>query len=173
MKNYRILFFFLLLAACGSDPKPQTADVLPAQENKPDSAKVEDPDTALATFFYRNYKNFNAEAQMSEYKRWDLEHEKIKPLLVNLYLKGNDKDPVLITLEKNRQAFHDKAVTAVLDDYKRLHSLSGQWFTYLVEKKDEMVLPLLQDLLKDPKAPGTEKEYALTVLKNWKGNGGR
>lgn len=180
MKNYRNLLFLILLAGCGSDPKTQTADV---KETKPDSVVAEtpdelymrtgNPDTALAMFLYKNYKNFNPEAQITQYKRWDLEHEKIKPLLVNLYLKGHDKDPVLITLEKNRQAFHDKAVTAVLDDYKRLHSLSGQWFTYLVEKKDEMVLPLLQDLLKDPKAPGKEKEYALSVLKNWKGNAGR
>ncbi len=61
------------------------------------------------------------------------------------------------------------AVTTVLEEYKRLHGVSGQWFTYLVEKKDEMVVPLLQDLLKNPNAPGSEKEYALSVLKNWKG----
>jgi hypothetical protein len=173
MKNYRNLLFLLLLAACGSDPKPQPAEVVQVQENKPDSGKAENPDTALAMFLYKNYKNFNAEAQITQYKRWDLEHEKIKPLLVNLYLKGNDKDPVLIALEKNREAFHDKAVTTVLDDYKRTHSVSGQWFTYLVEKRDEIVLPILQDLLKDPRAPGTEKEYALSVLKNWEGNAGR
>lgn len=173
MKNSRNLLILLLLAACGSDPKPQSAEVVPVQENKPDSGKAENPDTALATFLYKNYKNFNAEVQITEYKRWDMEHEKIKPLLVSLYLKGSDKDSVLTTLEKNRQAFHDKAVTSVLDDYKRLHSVSGQWFTYLVEKRDEIVLPMLQDLLKDPRAPGSEKEYALSVLKNWKGNAGK
>lgn len=173
MKNYRNLLFLLLLAACGSDPKPQTGDVLPVQDNKPDSAMNENPDTALATFLYKNYKNFNAEAQITQYIRWELEHEKIKSLLISLYAKEHDKDLALTTLEKNRQAFHDKAVTSVLDSYKMLHSVSGQWFTYLVAKKDEMVLPMLQDLLKDPKAPGTEKEYALSVLKNWKGNAGK
>jgi hypothetical protein len=180
MKNYRNLLFFLFLAACGGDPKPKQADV---KENKPDSVVAEapdelymrtgNPDTALAMFLYKNYKNFNAEAHVTQYIRWELEHEKIKRLLVSLYLKGTDKDSVLTTLEKNRQAFHDRAVTAVLDDYKRLHSVSGQWFTYLVEKRDEIVLPMLQDLLKDPRAPGSEKEYALSVLKNWKGNAGR
>lgn len=178
MKNLRILFFLLLLAACTSDPKPQTADVFPAQENKPDSGSAEDadelymrmgdPDTALAMFLYKNYKNFDPQSQIIEYMRWDLEHEKIKPLLVSLYLKGNDKDPVLIALEKNRSAFYDTAVTTVIDEYKQLHGVSGQWFTYLVGKKDEVVVPLLQDLLRNPKAPGSEKAYALSVLKNWK-----
>jgi hypothetical protein len=179
MKNYSNLLFLLLLAACTSDPKPKTADVFPAQENKPDSVPAEDPDelymrmgnpdTALAMFLYKNYKNFDPQAQIIEYMRWDLEHEKIKPLLVSLYLKGNDKDAVLATLEKNREAFYDKAVATVMDEYKRLHGVSGQWFTYLVEKKDPVVVPLLQDLLRNSNAPGSEKEYALSVLKNWKG----
>jgi hypothetical protein len=179
MKNCRSLFFLLLLAACTSDPKPQTADVFPAQENKPDSGSTEDadelymrmgdPDTALAMFLYKNYKNFDPQSQIIEYMRWDLEHEKIKPLLVSLYLNGNEKDAVLTTLENNRVAFHDKAVTTVLEEYKQLHGVSGQWFTYLVEKKDEVVVPLLQDLLRNPKAPGSEKAYALKILKNRKG----
>lgn len=178
MKNYSTLLILLLLAACTSDPKPQTADVFPEQENKPDTNTVEDPDelymrvgnpdTALAMFLYKNYKNFDPREQIIEYMRWDLEHEKIKPLLVSLYLKGNDKDPVLITLEKNRAAFYDTAVTTVLEEYKKLHGVSGQWFTYLLEKKDEVVVPLLQDLLRNPKAPGSEKEYALGVLKDFK-----
>jgi hypothetical protein len=119
-------------------------------------------------FLYKNYKNFDPQAQITEYIRWDLEHEKIKPLLVSLYLKGHDNDSVLITLEKNKARFYEIAVTTVLEEYKRLHGVSGQWFTYLLEKKDEMVVPLLQDLLKNQKAPGSEKEYALSVLKNWK-----
>ncbi len=110
MKNYRNLLFLLLLAACANDPKPQPADVPPVQENKPDSGVAENPDelymrtgnpdTALTMFLYKNYKNFNPQDQITEYIRWDLEHEKIKPLLVSLYLKGHDNDSVLITLEK-------------------------------------------------------------------------
>jgi hypothetical protein len=178
MKNYRNLLFLFLLAACTSDPKPQTADVFPAQENKPDTNTAEDPDelymrignpdTALAMFLYKNYKDFDPQSQIIEYMRWDLEHEKIKPLLVSLYIKGNDKDSVLITLEKNRKDFYDTAVTTVMEEYKRLHGVSGQWFTYLLEKNDEVVVPLLRDLLRNPKAPDSEKEYAQQVLKNYK-----
>lgn len=191
MKNCRNLLFLLLLAACSSDPKPKAADATPAQANipvqeqKPDTGSVVQAktvvmpqgnlDTALATFLYKNHKNFDPNAQFFEYMQWDLKHEKIKPLLVKLYLKGQDKHPVLTILEQNRQAFHDKAVIAVLDGYKNGNGLNGIAFGYLLMKNDEAILPLIQDVLNNPKAPAKEKEYALSLLKKWKGgaHGGR
>lgn len=186
MKNCRNLLFLLLLAACGSDPKPKAADAPPAahpntpvQEQKTDTGSVvkaktvvmpqDNLDTTLATFLYKNYKNFDPGSQFFEYMQWDLQHEKIKPLLVKLYLKGQDKHPVLTILEQNRQAFHDKAVIAVLDGYKNGSGLNGIAFGYLLMKNDEAILPLIQDVLNNPKAPAKEKEYALSLLKKWKG----
>lgn len=185
MKNHKSIFFLLLLAGCASDPKPPTADVPAPQENKPviqenkndtDSTVVmkdvfkpqNNADTVLARFLFKNYKNFDPNAQFLEYMQWDLNHEKIKPLLVKLYLKGQDKHPVLDILEQNRQAFHDKAVTAVLDEYRATGNFFGVWFAYLVKRNDESLVPLLQDLLNNPKASGKDKEYALSVLRNLK-----
>jgi hypothetical protein len=185
MKNCRNLLFLLLLAACSSDPKPQTADVITVQpdssvqENKTDSGAVKEAanefipegnaDTALATFLYKNYKNFDPRSQFIQYIQWDLQHEKIKPLIVKLYLKGQDNHPVLTILEQNRQAFHDLAVTAALDGYRKGNGLNGVAFGYLVMRNDEAVLPLVQDVLNTPNASAQDKEYALKVLKNWKG----
>lgn len=173
------------MAACSSNPKPaDTASEqlnIPVQEKKADTGVVKESnvvfvpqgnsDTALARFLYKNYKNFNPNTQFIQYMRWDLQHEKIKALLVDLYFKGQHKNAVLDALEKNRQAFHDKAVIDVLDGYRNGNGIFGMSFVYLVQKNDEVVLPLLQDLLKNPKAPVQEKEYAMNILKNWKGGG--
>lgn len=188
MKNCRNLLFLLLLASCSnSDPKTKAANTSPVQPNKPvqeqktdtvavKKTKVEfipqsSMDTALAVFLYKNYKNFDPNAQFMEYMRWDLHHEKIKPLLAYLYFKGQNKNAVLDALERNRQAFHDKAVVDVLDGYRNGSGIYGISFVYLVQKNDETVLPLLQDVINSPKAPAQEKEYAMKILKNWKGGG--
>lgn len=187
MKNCRILLFLILLAACSSDPKPKPVDTppgqpgIPVQEKKTDTGvlkktKIEvipqgNADTALAMFLYQNYKNFDPNAQFFEYMQWDLQHEKIKPLLVHLYFKGQKKNAVLDALERNRQAFHDKAVIDVLDGYRSGNGIFGMSFAYLVKKNDEVVLPLLQDVINSQKAPVQEKEYAMNILKNWKGSG--
>ncbi|MCS3799467.1 hypothetical protein [Niastella sp. OAS944] len=185
MKNCKNLLFLLLLAACSSDPKQKAAGAPTVQANdtvqeqKTDTGSVikakavvmpqDNLDTTLAAFLYKNHKNFDPSAQFFEYMQWDLRHEKIKPLLEKLYLKGQDKHPVLTILEQNRQAFHDKAVIAVLDGYKRGNGLNGVAFGYLLMKNDEAILPLIQDVLNNPKAPAKEKEYALSLLKKWKG----
>jgi uncharacterized membrane protein YheB (UPF0754 family) len=176
MKNYSNLIFILLLAACNNAPKPQPVTEAVAEVNKTDSVteaeaqymSMGNPDTALAMFLFKNYKNFDPEDQVEEYIRWDLENEKIKPLLISLYLKDQNKDSILNILQKNTEIFHEKAVIKVLDDYKKYNEVAGPLFYYLADKKDAVVLPLIQDLLNNPKASAEEKGHARETLKRLK-----
>lgn len=131
------------------------------------NTSIGNPDTSLAVFLYRNWKNENWEGNIEEYSRWDLEHDKILRLIKSIFNNEPDYEDAIIKLKEKQELFIEYVRGRVQDDYAEYNAVSGMEFEFLVERKDSIIVPLLNKLIANSKAPQDEIEYARSILNSW------
>lgn len=122
------------------------------------------PDTALCNFLYENADLPDWEDQKEEYIRLDIENEKVMSLFRNMYSQKSNYSILESQIEKNRKEFISYERSVVLNNYKEYNGISGMDFSFLLDRKDSLVTPILRDILINPNAPESEKEYAQKIL---------
>jgi hypothetical protein len=180
MKTIFVIFIFILLISCShtknSDVKTtkniqikENCDLIKNTRFCADTfLSMGDPDTALAAFLILNGSKFNYEDQYNEYIRWDLEKGKIEPIIKMIASDKCNQKLLFENLDKNSKIFVKMVRNEVLEDYKNNNGISGQSFDFLISRRDSIVIPLINQLLKNNNVSADEKEYAREMLKRLK-----
>lgn len=174
--NFIVVTIFILIVSCVRNDKGKNVVVSSKNQNIteksiPDTSlylQIGNPDTALAIFVFEKCYNYDYDLQREEYIRWDLEHDKLQPLVDTLFHKRNDYSSRMKQIKDNRIKFLHNARKMVISDSREYNVISDMMeFQYLVTKKDSLLKDLIADMLKNPKVEKAEKTALEGALRKW------
>ncbi len=127
--------------------------------------RVGDPDTALAIFVFKECYNYEYDLEKESYIRWDLEYDKLQPLVDSLFQKRSDYSVRMKQIRNNRQKFLSDARSVVVSDAREYNAISDMMeFRYLVDRKDSVLKGLIPEMLKNPDVEKEEKKLLEGIL---------
>jgi len=118
----------------------------------------------LKTFCCLFREQYKPNEYQEEYQRLDLEYYNQMKLVKSIFANKGDLEEALEHIDSNRARFIDHIRKSVLINYEKYHGVSGMSFSFLLERNDSLVKPLLYKLSKDNKAPNSERKYAAQIL---------
>jgi hypothetical protein len=174
--NIIVITAFILIVSCIRNDKEKNTGVSSKSQNVEEKSisdtslylQIGNPDTALAIFVFEKCYNYDYDLQREEYIRWDLEHDKLQPLVDTLFHKRNDYNVRMKQIRDNSVKFLDNARKMVVSDSRQYNVISDMMeFQYLVTKKDSLLKGLISDMLKNPKVEKAEKLALEGALRRW------
>ncbi|MCF6405270.1 hypothetical protein L3C95_20365 [Chitinophaga filiformis] len=117
---------------------------------------------------FKECYNYDYDLQREEYIRWDLEYNKLRPLVDSLFHEKKDYEKRMQQVALNKTKFLEDAHKVVVSDARQYNVISDMMeFDYLRNRKDSLLKGLMSDMLKDEKV-GKEEKLALEgVLSKW------
>lgn len=129
---------------------------------------IGNPDTALALFMYEKFNKYDYDAQREEYIRWELENKTLQSLFDSLFMNKSNYEIVISEIRKNESKFKKDAESALIEEYDRYHSITELMeLEYLFQIRDSVLKEVLNDMIKNKKVLGVEKDKARAVLQKW------